>query len=92
MAVVKPSKMSAIQTQVVTEALMLFACERPLRARSGHSINAITLFGTDTRPKTSVERALRDDEQFRLEARAIKWSYFGVLRTSVCQPDDAMEY
>ena len=36
-AVVKPSKMSAIQTQVVTEALMLFACERPVCARSGPS-------------------------------------------------------
>jgi hypothetical protein len=36
-AVVKPSKMSAIQTQVVTEALMLFACEWPLCATSGRS-------------------------------------------------------
>jgi hypothetical protein len=34
-AVVKPSKMSAIQTQVVTEALMLFACERPVCAKTG---------------------------------------------------------
>jgi hypothetical protein len=43
-AVVKPSEISAIQTQVVTEALheawMLFACERPLCARSGRSITA----------------------------------------------------
>jgi hypothetical protein len=37
-AVVKPSKMNAIQTQVVTEALMLFACERPVCANSGRSL------------------------------------------------------